>query len=304
MTGKVIAVANMKGGVGKTVTVVSLAEALAAEGKKVLVVDLDAQANASYSLAGDDLLAKLIADDLTITDYLLANIKRPGRRPLIDFVRKSVSNVSHGNKTLNISIVPSSVELRFIEREIIYRLTERNYSMRAIEGQSVKMLQGDLPALREKYDFIVFDCAPGISAFTEVAIRLADLVVIPTIPDKLSTWGLEAFCNSVWTYKHGNRSTLPTPRGLPFVLITRRQNTNTQKAAVKRLSDASKLDKRPFGLFKTEVPQSEDVRKAMELYPDNPTNPCPTYGAKWGSIGKVMDNLLPEITGVLNGSRR
>jgi chromosome partitioning protein len=300
MKGKVIAVANMKGGVGKTVTVICLAEALAAEGKKVLVVDLDAQANASFLLAGETILLQQIDNSATITDYLLTNIGRPGRKPLSNFVRSSVSNVS----SLNISLVPSSVELRFIERSIIYELTEKNYSMSAIEGQTVKMLQGDLPELRNTYDFIIFDCAPGISAFTEVAIRLADVVVVPTIPDRLSTLGLAAFCNSIWRYKSNEKSLLPRPKGLPFVLITRRQPTKIHTATVVRLREESERERRAFGLFATEIPQSADIPKAMELFPDNLTNPYPTFAAKWGSVVNILDNLLPEIKGVLNGARR
>ena len=299
MAGKVIAVANMKGGVGKTVTVVSIAEALAAEGHKVLVVDLDAQANASYSLAGDKTLAELIKEDQTISDYLLANIRRPGRKPLSQFVRKAVSNVTHANEQLKISIVASSVELRLIEREIIFRLTARGFSMSAIEGQSVKMLEGDLPELKEAFDFVIFDCAPGVSAFTEVAIRLSDLVVIPTIADRLSMWGLEAFCNSIWKFRRSS-SSLPKPKGEPYVLVTRRQNTIVQNAAVQKLKTTSELKKRPFGLFVTEIPHTADIPKAMDLYPDNSIEPYPTYGRKWGSkVQSVMNELLPELKGEL-----
>ncbi len=178
--------------------------------------------------------------------------------------------------------MPSSVELRFVERAIIHKLTEKNISMRAIEGQTVKMLEGDLVALRENFDFIIFDCAPGISIFTEVAVRLSDLVVIPTIPDILSTLGLAAFCNSVWRLKLSEKSHLPPPKGKPFVLISRRQATKQQNDTVERLKEEAAGPKRAFGLFKTEIPQSADVPRAMGLYPDNIINPYPTYSRKWG----------------------
>ncbi len=295
MTGKVIAVANMKGGVGKTVTVVSIAEALAASGKKVLVIDLDAQASASACLAVYSNLVTLVNEKLAITNYLLLNIKKPGRKPLIEFVIKPISNVSHENTPLNVSLVPSSVELRFVERAIIHKLTEKNISMRAIEGQTVKMLEGDLVALRENFDFIIFDCAPGISIFTEVAVRLSDLVVIPTIPDILSTLGLAAFCNSVWRLKLSEKSHLPPPKGKPFVLISRRQATKQQNDTVERLKEESTRPKPAFGLFRTEIPQSADVPRAMALYPDNIINAYPTYSRKWGGIVDVMDSFIPEL---------
>lgn len=303
MSGKVIAVANMKGGVGKTVTVVSLAEALAAEGKKVLVVDLDTQASVSFCLAGNEELEKLKENETTITDYLLANISKVGKKPLVEFVRKAISNVSHGDLTLNISLVPSSVELRFIEREIIHQLTEKRYSLSSIEGRTVKMLKGDLPELRSKYDFVIFDCAPGISAFTEVAIRLADLVIIPTIPDRLSTLGLAAFCNSVWRYKGRRKSVLPKPAGLPYVLVTRKQNTKQHKATIARLLAEANKPEPAFFLFDTQIPQLAKIPDAMDLYPNNTDKAYPTYTQKWGELASIMDELNLEIKGALDGAR-
>jgi cellulose biosynthesis protein BcsQ len=84
MAGKLIAVANMKGGVGKTTTVVSLAEALAADNPSasILVIDLDPQASASVCLAGDDLLSEMITKNRTLEDFLELRLlaARPGER--------------------------------------------------------------------------------------------------------------------------------------------------------------------------------------------------------------------------------
>src|SRR3954462_11151090 len=93
LKGKVVAVANMKGGVGKTATVVGVAEALAAKGKSVLVLALDAQANASLCIAGDASLAELMRQRCTI-DGFISEFSRNGWSTNFDgFIRSDVSNV-------------------------------------------------------------------------------------------------------------------------------------------------------------------------------------------------------------------
>src|ERR1700744_5197329 len=119
MSAKIIVVANMKGGVGKTTTIVSLAEALAASGYRTLVLDLDAQANASICLAGDALLATLIARKATIEGFLDDHLLGKKTMTVADCIRHNISNVTHLNQQLAISLLPSSPELRQFEYQLI-----------------------------------------------------------------------------------------------------------------------------------------------------------------------------------------
>ena len=118
MSGKVIAVANMKGGVGKTATVVGIAEAFAASGKSVLVIDLDAQANASICIAGDATLSDLMRRHCTI-DGFIGEFTRKGWSTNFDsFIQSDVRSVSHQDNPLKLSLLASSPSLRDLERNL------------------------------------------------------------------------------------------------------------------------------------------------------------------------------------------
>lgn len=297
MAGRVIAVANMKGGVGKTTMVVALAEALAVAGANVLVIDLDAQANASFALAGNDTLTSLIKAARTIDGFVEARLLYSNPVPLTDVISPFVSDVTHRGQPLSVSLLASSRHLRTLEREIIFGLSEKGFSVNGIIAQLQGLLQPEFKAARRVYDIILLDCAPGLSAFTEVGILEADLVLVPTIPDFLSTLGLAAFCHSLWRDRHprpeGGRD---KPRSLPWVLATRRQRIrqHDETLADMRL-EAGERDP-AYRLFATEIPQAADFARALDK-----VGTMPTFQQKWGGGVTPLGNLVRELKGVLNG---
>lgn len=297
MSAKIIAVANMKGGVGKTATVVSLAEALAASGYRVLVIDLDAQANASVCLAGDAILATLMARRATIEGFLEDQLLGKKKMSFSDCVRSNVSNVAHLGQQLAISLLPSSPELRRFEYRIIHDLTHMKMSWaKIIEGLSAVM-SVQLKKARKDYDFILIDCAPGISVLTEVSIRLADLVIVPTIADFLSTFGLQQFCITLSDRGLAN-SVKKSPR-LPRVLITRRRQVNVHAETAAKLRNEETAEKPAFKMFETEIPETVAIANALGLI-----DQFPIFSQKWGSaVTPLLQDLVGEITEVLDVHR-
>ena len=260
--GKFIAVANMKGGVGKTTTVVSLAEALAAEdaSKKVLVVDLDPQASASMCIAGDEMLADLIDDGRTLEAFLETRLIHGGKADLDRLVRKQISAVWHANAQLDLSLLPCGPELRMTERELLYELTSRDHSLNTIDGKIWRLFKKDFTALKDLYDYVLFDCAPGISPVTEAAIRIADLVIVPTIPDHLSVYGLNAFHGSIWAQKSGS---LPAPLSPPVILISRLQPIRQHGVVRASLIEGARKEGSAYRMFETAVPQAAGLADAL-----------------------------------------
>lgn len=296
MTGKLIAVANMKGGVGKTTTVVMLAEALAADGASVLVVDLDPQASASVCLAGEDLLGDMIRKGRTLDAYLALRIMHREKPKLTARIHSRVSLTTHRGEQLALALLPSGPWLRSVEREMIYELTKRGYSMHAIEGQLWKLFQEEFLPLADTYDYVILDTAPGISPMTEVALRACDLVLVTSIPDFLSTYGLAAFLQTIWG--RASSGTLLAPKRPAHVLVTRYQQVVRQhQMTLARLKVDAAAPGALFRLLKAQVPQAAALADALLL-----KDPPPTFSGKYGGLlPAVIVPLVTELKEVLHG---
>ncbi len=168
---KIIAIANQKGGVGKTTTTINLAYALLENGKKVLVVDLDPQSNLTMCFGIDR------PDELESTIYdLMTNMIE--EKPIPE-KGKCVLNFG------GIDLIPSSIELSAVEMSLV------NVMSREV---ILKML---LENFKEDYDYIIIACMPALGMLTVNALAACDSVVIPATAQYLSAKGLELLLHTI-----------------------------------------------------------------------------------------------------------
>jgi chromosome partitioning protein len=168
--GKVIAIANQKGGVGKTTTAINLGGALAQLGKRVLCLDLDPQANLTVGLGIDiTTVDKNIANVLIEPDCALASIIRP-------------------TKTKNLDVAPATLELSSAEVELFNAI-----------GREMALRDKLTTEITQRYDFIIIDCPPTLGLLTLNALVAAQGVIIPVQTQYYSLKGVAALLRIIKT---------------------------------------------------------------------------------------------------------
>ncbi|MCO5725439.1 ParA family protein [Robiginitalea marina] len=164
--GKIIAIANQKGGVGKTTTTVNLAASLGVLEKKVLLIDADPQANATSGLGID-------VDGISLGTYQLLEHTRTAEETII------------GTNSPNVDLIPAHIDLVAIEIELVDK-DDREY-----------MLKKAILGLKERYDYILIDCAPSLGLLTLNALTAADSVIIPIQCEYFALEGLGKLLNTI-----------------------------------------------------------------------------------------------------------
>ena len=194
--GRIIAVANQKGGVGKTTTATNLSACLAEKGKKVLAVDIDPQGNMTSGLGVDkneveNTVYEMILDECTIQECIQENILE------------------------NLSLIPSNVNLAGAEIELI-----------GVENKEF-ILKESIDQVKDAYDFIIIDCPPSLNTLTVNAMTTADTVLVPIQCEFFALEGLSQLIHTINLVRERLNPSLDI-EGVVFTMYDARTNLSLQ----------------------------------------------------------------------------
>jgi len=285
---KKIAIANMKGGVGKTTTSIILADALSAiGGKRVLALDLDSQANLSWALLSPDRLDSH-APAATMTRWLEDAAKeqpsdmaskledvglRPEREWLSSWWRPNIDPV------LRLAI--SNTKLRFAELEF--------EGPKAVDERKAlsEKLSNAVEALSDNHDYMIMDCSPALSALTRAGLRIADAIIVPTPLNHLCL-------SSLITFQEVALNELLEVSETPlYVVATRVGAASGKREAVdvrQRLREGERNGRWTY--LSSEFPENVEYTRAL-----NPpvSGPHQTLSSRYGKRRSDLKNFLKSL---------
>lgn len=194
--GKVVAIVNQKGGVGKTTTSINLSACFAEKGKKVLVIDTDPQGNTTSGFGIDknnleDTIYELILGECSIGDCIIKNVVE------------------------NVSVLPANVNLAAAEIELI-GIDKKEY-----------ILKKEVDYVKEEYDFIIIDCPPSLNMLTINAMTTADSVLVPIQCEYYALEGLSQLIHTINLVKERLNPDLDM-EGVVFTMYDSRTNLSMQ----------------------------------------------------------------------------
>ncbi len=262
--GRTLAIANMKGGVGKTTLSIMIAEGLSALAKKrVLVLDLDAQGSLSYALMGKARYEKCLAENRLLSRFFQGKADKKN----VNLSACIFEGASLLPECASVNLAPSDLQLQLVERQAISQLAKLsldNLWKDAPEATTAAWLRAEISKLRERYDWIIFDCPPGISIFAYAGIACSDAILMPMTPDFLSMQAIRTMVERFLPQLAANHQ----PKRKLTILNKCRANVSAVGEYRKILIEESKKPKWGVEFIPVELPLREQIAQAADADDD------------------------------------
>jgi chromosome partitioning protein len=284
----VTATINLKGGVGKSTTTVAIGEMLAAEfRKRVLIIDLDPQTNATTMLIGEDRWKELNESDLTLAqlfkDSLLEDV---GDRKfdLENTLQRSVSNV---RDVRGLDLLPSSLDLIEVQDRLGSMSSGRFYSDNPTDilRRATRRLLDE-----EDYDYVLIDCPPNLGIITLNGLRISGGYIIPTIPDVLSTYGIPQIMTRVQAFAD-NVGEQITPFGI--VVSKYREQSGVHQNTLQRLRAGDIAPE--VQIFDTIIPENNQIASSAEFLPTSTLRQKYGYQGQFDRYRRLTEEFMEAV---------
>jgi chromosome partitioning protein len=290
MAALIAAIANLKGGVGKSTTTVMLADGLAHYyGMNVLVIDLDPQANSSQMLLTERGVQSA-SDQGKGVHHVLASFMAGKAPSAAQFIMPNAVTLEelrrdeeHDARNGWISSLPAHPQLRMRELSLEEEWYSRAGTPTTLSEALAKYFREAFTPLIPIYDVILIDCPPHLSPLARAGLALADAFITPTIADSVSTWGTKQF--SDWVGKF----IAPDLPKRNFVLITRFRDTKYARQVASDLKEIYLKDR----WFGPTIPESVHVLNAMDRAAADSYN---TFRGKYAGVTGDVKRLAERFT--------
>jgi chromosome partitioning protein len=293
--GYVIATANMKGGVGKTTLTVNIATCLAKNhGKRVLVLDLDTQISATLSLMSPVEFANRRKNRKTFR-YLIDQVIAPEEAPqhsIQEIIQSEVCGVS------GLDLLPGDIDLydEFVVSELLHQqavqLGEKDFE--TIWNRFERILLGKiLEPIRNDYDFIILDCAPGYNLLTRSALATSNFYLLPAKPEPLSVVGIQLLERRIAQLKDSHEQEAKIDIQMLGIVFTMFSNNLLSGRYYKQVMNRVYQDFGDAKVFRNQVPVDMNVAKAVDSFMPVVLSSPQSTGSK--SFVQLTQELLMKI---------
>jgi len=293
MTANIVAIANLKGGVGKSTTTIMLADGLAYfYGLDVLVIDLDSQANSSQILlteTGVDAAAEQGKGAHALLRQFVSR-QAPAAGPFIVPNAVSLEELRRAEEMDErlgwLSVLPSHPRLRMEEMALEETWYGHHGPPSSLAQSLTTHFRDAVQPLLSRYDVILIDCPPHLSPLARAALATAQTYIVPTLADPVSTWGTKQF--SEWV----SENLTDDLAARSFYVITRFRNSSLARRIRSELQEFY-LSDRYFG---GTIPESVQVLKAMDrAAPDSYNSFRGKYGSVTGDVRRLAQKYVDFI---------